>query len=80
MCFMKPALDQQPIIRSVGERSLPPLGVPPGPEARAAWNAMAAYRTRVPKGVYRYRSHAEMQRDSDEWNARGLMERERQRD
>lgn len=79
MSLMEPAFDQQPIFRSVGGRSLPPIGVPPGAEARAAWNAMAVYRTRVPKGVYRYRSHAEMQRDSDEWSARALMERDGQR-
>jgi hypothetical protein len=67
--------DQQPIIRTVGRRRTPPIGVPPEPQARAAWDALAAYRTRAPKGVYRYRSHADMQRDRDAWNARAVAER-----
>ena len=70
-------IDQQPIFKTVGRRSPPPLGIPPGPEARAAWNAMASYRTRAPKGVFRYRSHAEMDRDRERWAAEALLARPR---
>ena len=73
--FMNDAFDQQPIAKAVGRRLTPPLGIPPGPEARAAWNAMAAYRTRVPKGVFVYRSHAEMESDRERWTAQAVLER-----
>ena len=69
------AFDQQPIARTIGHRQPTPLGVPPGPEARAAWNALAAYRTRVPKGVFVYRSHAEMESDRERWTAQAVLER-----
>jgi len=68
-------VDQQPTMKTIGRRSPPPVGVPPGPEARAAWNAMAAYRTRVPKGIFVYRSHADMERDRDHWTAQAVLER-----
>jgi hypothetical protein len=76
MPFMDPRLhDQQPIARTVGTRTQAPLGVPPSAEARAAWNAMAAMRTRAPKGVFRYDSHAQMSRDRDEWAVAAVIER-----
>ena len=71
--------DQQPIASTVGRRRPPPVGAPPTPEARAAWNALAAYRTRAPKGVFIYRSHAEMTRDRDRWTTEAIVERIRQR-
>ena len=75
---MNPLLtDQQPIARIVGRRRQPAVGQPPDSEARAAWNAMAAYRTRVPKGVFYYRSHAEMTRDRDRWTAEAIAARAR---
>jgi hypothetical protein len=67
--------DQQPIARTVGRRLPPPVGVPPTAEARAAWSAMAAYRTRVPKGVFIYGSHEEMARDR--WAAQAMADRKR---
>ena len=70
-------LDQQPIAKTVGRRVSPPLGVPPAPEAREAWTAMAAYRTRAPKGVFIYGSHEEMTRDRDLWAARAVADRKR---
>ena len=77
---MDPALsDQQPIARTVGRRTPPPIGAPPTLEARAAWNALAAYRTRAPKGVFVYRSHEEMARDRDRWTTEAIVERIRQR-
>jgi hypothetical protein len=68
--------DQQPIGRTVGTRRPAPPGVPPDARARAAWDAMGRYRTRAPKGVYRYRSHAEMQKDSEAWLTRAIVERQ----
>jgi hypothetical protein len=54
-------------IRVVGRRRQPPIGQPPSPEARAAMAANARYRTRAPKGVYRYRSHEEANADRASW-------------
>ena len=71
--------DQQPIARTVGRRVPPPIGVPPTAEARAAWNAMAAYRTRAPKGVLVYSSHAEMTNDRERWTAEAIADRNRPR-
>jgi hypothetical protein len=71
------ARDQQPIARTVGRRVSPPIGVPPTAEARAAWNAMAAYRTRVPKGVFVYSSHAEMTTDRESWVVDAIVQRQR---
>jgi len=69
--------DQQPIARTVGRRTPPPVGVAPTREARAAWQAMAAYRTHAPKGVFVYRSHAEMTRDRERWTAEAVAARTR---
>lgn len=69
--------DQQPIARTVGRRSPPRVGAPPTAEARAAWNAMAAYRTRVPKGVFVYSSHAEMAADRESWVVDAIVQRQR---
>ena len=70
-------VDQQPIAKTVGRRVPPPLGAPPTAEARAAWSAMAAYLTRVPKGVFIYESHDEMTRDCDRWTAEAVAARKR---
>ena len=70
-----PLSSQQPIARTVGRRVPAPPGAPQSAEERAAWNAMAAYRTRVPKGVYSYYSHDEMIRDRDNWVAAGVAAR-----
>ena len=78
--MMKPLIDdQQPIARIVGHRISAPVGAPPGPAARAAWNAMAAYRTRAPKGVFVYRSHEEMSLNRDQWAAAAVAHRVRER-
>ena len=69
--------DQQPIAKTVGRRAPPPLGTPPTAEARAAWSAMAAYRTRVPKGVFIYDSHDEMTRDRERWETEAVAGRMR---
>ena len=69
--------DQQPIAKTVGRRAPPPVGAPPTAEARAAWSAMAAYRTRVPKGVFIYDSHDEMTRDCERWASEAVAGRMR---
>jgi len=69
--------DQQPIAKTVGHRVPPPVGAPPTAEARAAWSAMAAYLTRVPKGVFIYDSHDEMTRDRERWEAEAVAGRMR---
>lgn len=71
--------DQQPIARTVGRRVAPPVGMPPTAAARAAWNTMADYLTRAPKGVFRYGSHTDMTRDRDAWTAAAVAERARRR-
>ncbi len=69
--------DQQPIAKTVGRRVPPPVGAPPTAEARAAWTAMAAYRTRAPKGVFSYDSHDQMTRDRERWEAEAVARRTR---
>ncbi len=38
---------------------------------------MAAYRTRVPKGVFIYASHDEMTRDRERWESEAVLWRNR---
>ncbi len=71
--------DQQSIAKVVGRREPQPVGCPPSPEARAAWNAMAEYRTRAPKGVFIYRRHDEMVRDRERWLAEAMAAKAGQR-
>jgi len=68
-------IDQQPIAKAVGRRVPPPVGAPPTAEERTAWNAMAAYRTRVPKGIFTYDPHGEMTRDRERWDAEAIAGR-----
>jgi hypothetical protein len=69
--------NQQPIEKIVGRRSSEPLGQPPSARSRAAWDALANYRTRVPKGVVIYATHDEMTRDRDRWAAEAVAQRTR---
>ncbi len=64
-------------LRVVGRRTPPPLGAVPPVESRAALTSMAGYRTRVPKGILRYRSHAEMTADRLRWTVDAMVERAR---
>ena len=68
---------QQPIAKTVGRRVSSPAGVPPTPEARRAWDAMANYRTHAPKGVFAYRTHDEMTRDRERWVTEAFAARAR---
>ena len=64
-------------LRVVGRRTPPPLGAPPPIESREALIAMARYRTRAPKGIFVYRSHAEMAADRLRWTVDAMLERAR---
>jgi hypothetical protein len=61
----------------VGKRSRPPVGGPPSAAARAALDAIAHGRTRVPKGIFLYQSHAEMEADRLRWTVEAMVERAR---
>ena len=71
--------EQQPIGRTVGRRVPRRAGVPPSREARAALDTWAGRLTRVPKGVYRYSSHDDMERDRDRWQVAAMIETVRSR-
>ena len=71
--------EQQPIGRTVGRRTAPRAGTLPSAETRAAMDSWAKRLTRVPKGVYRYSSHDEMERDRDRWLAAAMAEAVRAR-
>lgn len=58
--------NQQPIARTVGRRTAPPVGEPPNAAARAAW-------TRAPKGVFIYASHDEMTKDRERWTVEAIV-------
>jgi len=73
---MKTLPDQQPIGRVVGTRQNR-VGLPPDAAARAALTAMAQYRTRAPKGVFRYHSHEQMAADRQRWSVAAVVERAR---
>ena len=64
-------------MRVVGDRQLPGPGMngPSASEVAASQEiAMAAPRV-VPKGVYRYRSHAEAEQDARRWAVNGMVEK-----
>jgi hypothetical protein len=75
---MKDFPDQQPVGRVVGSRQSR-VGMPPDAVTRAAMTQMAKYRTRAPKGVFFYNSHAEMEADRLRWTVDAVVERARQR-
>jgi hypothetical protein len=64
-------------LRVVGRRVPPPPGVAPSPEARAAMTRMAAYLTRAPKGVFRYKSHEQANRDRDQWLVAAIVDKQK---
>jgi hypothetical protein len=71
--------EQQPIGRTVGRRVPSPAGVLPSAETRAAMDSWAGRLTRAPKGVFRYSSHDEMERDRERWQAAAMVETVRAR-
>ena len=71
---MRSPVDQQPISRTVGRRQ--PRRLQPLTAAdRAAMTCMAQYTTRTPKGVFRYRSAAEMDADRLRWTVAAVAAR-----
>jgi hypothetical protein len=64
-------------LRVVGRRSRPPLGEPPSDEAQQAHASLLQYRTRAPKGIFRYRNHEEMEADRLRWTVEAMVERAR---
>jgi hypothetical protein len=70
--------DQQPIFRTVGKRQNRD-GQPLTAADRARMTAMARYRTRAPKGVFIYASHAEMEADRLKWLVDAAVEKARGR-
>jgi hypothetical protein len=61
------SVDREKFIRVVGRRSPAPAGEVPGQNSRLAMSQMARYRTRVPKGVFIYRSHEAANQDRERW-------------
>ena len=60
-------------LRVVGRRVTPPAGALPSAAARAAMTQMARYLTRAPKGVFRYSSHEEANRDRERWQLAAIL-------
>lgn len=62
--------------RIIGYRKLRDIGKPGSPtDQEQAWLLSFAHRrTRVPKGVFRYRTHEEANADWDRWNAELVAE------
>lgn len=66
-------------MRVVGKRLVEDIRLrePTDAEIRANIQAAADAPRVIPKGVYRYRSHAEANSDSDRWVVDGVVERNR---
>jgi hypothetical protein len=75
--MIRDPLTGEEFIRIVGKRETPPLDEPPSARAREMLTAMAQYRTRAPKGIFVYRSHAEMDADRLRWTVEAMVERAR---
>lgn len=69
---MNDKTNQQLIRREVGRRTSR-AGLAPSPTQQAAMAEMAQYRTRVPKGVFRYDSHEEMEADRMKWTVDAIV-------
>lgn len=70
--------DQQPIQRTVGRRKERD-GQPLTPVDRTAMTANARYRTRAPKGVFIYSSHAQMAADRLRWTVDAILHKDESR-
>jgi hypothetical protein len=71
-------IHQQPVQRTVGRRQARD-GQPLSAADRAAMARNAGYRTRAPKGVYRYDSQEAMEADRLRWTVDLIAERNRRR-
>jgi hypothetical protein len=63
---------QQPTARVVGRR-LSPAGRPPDAATWQALAALARYRTRAPKGVFKYQDAQEMESDRKSWIVAAML-------
>lgn len=75
--MIRDPLTEEIFIRVVGRRRQAPHGHPPSPAARDALTRMARYRTRAPKGVFRYRSHEEANADRERWTVDAVVASQR---
>jgi hypothetical protein len=73
--MVRDPLTGEQFVRVVGKRRHPPVGELPSPLVRETLAAMANYRTRAPKGVLLYWSHAEMDADRLRWTVEAMVER-----
>jgi hypothetical protein len=62
-------------LRVARRRVPPPSGVLPSLEARAAMTRMANYLTCAPKGIFRYKSHEEANRDREKWQVAAIIDK-----
>jgi hypothetical protein len=69
---------QQPIGRVIGKRK-PREGQSLTAADRALMTQMAQYRTRAPKGVFIYGSHAEMEADRLRWLVQAMLDKAKTR-
>lgn len=69
-------MDSERFARVVGRRRPAPAGQLPTAITRRAMAEMARYRTRAPKGIFVYASHAEANRDSERWIVDAIVENE----
>ena len=72
-------MDGERFARVVGRRQPAPAGEPPPAETRRAMAEMARYRTRAPKGIFIYESHARANEDRERWIVDAVVELERMR-
>lgn len=63
--------------RVVGRRRTRAIGEMPDAATRDALAQMAHYRTRAPKGVFRYRTHEEANADRDRWTIEAVVDAHR---
>jgi hypothetical protein len=75
--MVRDPLTGEEFICVVGKRRPAPLDQPPSVPTREALATMAQYRTRTPKGLFLYRSHAEMDADRLRWTVEAMVERAR---
>jgi len=72
-------VDQQPLQRIVGCRQSPALNNSrkgPSVSLQALLVELSAFRTRTPKGIFRYVAHEEANRDQERWRAAAVAARQ----
>ena len=72
-------VDQQPLQRIVGRRQSPALNDSrkgPGASLQALLVELSASRTRTPKGIFRYATHEEANKDQERWRAAAVVARQ----